>query len=91
MGDSKNSVSEGVVTKGRPLRSWATLVVTKGVGGRSRILNTSNRGIFNQGATYYNHSLKGFPTGARMNVVVRLSKTGRKMVQELYVVELPNE
>lgn len=67
---------------------WATLVVTKGVGGRSRILNSSNRGLFAQGATYYNHGLKGFEQGSRLNVVVRLSAKGRRMVQEIYVTEV---
>lgn len=67
---------------------WATLVVAKGVGGRSRILNSSKRGLFAQGATYFNHGLKGFERGATLNVVVRLSAKGRRMVQEIYPVEV---
>lgn len=65
---------------------WATMVVFKCAGGRAVILNESKRGLFNQGGIYYNHRLKDFPRGCYINVTVRLSKTGRRMVQELRVL-----
>lgn len=64
-------------------QTWATIVVEKWQGGRSFIVNESGRGLFERGATYYNHQLKQYPKGTRLNVVVRLSKTGRRMVQKI--------
>lgn len=60
-----------------------TMVVQKGQGGRATILNSSQRGLFSQGDRYYNHRLKDLPKGVVVNVVVRLSAKGRRMVQEL--------
>lgn len=64
-------------------REYATIQVVKRKGGRSRITNHSHRGIFFYGATYYNHQLKGYPENAALNVTIRLSPTGRRMVQEI--------
>jgi hypothetical protein len=64
---------------------YATLVICKRKGGRSTVLNTSKRGYFESGDMYYNHRLKDYPEGAEMNVVVEHSKTGRRMVRELYI------
>jgi hypothetical protein len=64
---------------------WATLVVVKGRGGRGRIVNSSQRGLFEAGERYFNHRLKAYQEGSRVNVVVRLSRTGRRMVQEIKV------
>lgn len=64
---------------------FATLVILKRKGGRSTVLNSSKRGYFAQGQTYYNHKLKEFAEGDRLNVVVEHSKTGRRMVRELYI------
>lgn len=64
---------------------WAVIVIQKGQGGRSTIINSSQRGLFEQGATYYNHKLKWFPSGQRLNVTIRLSPKGRRMVQEIRV------
>lgn len=64
---------------------WATLVIRKRAGGRAEILNSSQRGLFQAGQTYYNHNLKEYPSGAILNVVVRLSAKGRRMIQDLYV------
>lgn len=66
-------------------REWATLVLHKVKGGRAVVLNESQRGLFHRGQRYFNHRLKVFPEGLTLNVVVRLSKTGRKMVQEIHV------
>lgn len=62
---------------------WATIQIRKLVGGRSQIVNSSQRGLFEVGQGYYNHRLKGYDYGDRLNVVVRLSATGRRMVQEI--------
>lgn len=70
--------------------TWATLVVVKGKGGRGVVQNASGRGLFRQGEKYYNHRLKAVPEGARVNVVVRLSACGRRMVQELTVKGVQN-
>ncbi len=64
-------------------REWATLVVFKYKGGRAVIVNGSERGLFSSGDRYYNHQLRGYPDGAKLNVVVRLSDTGRRMVQRI--------
>lgn len=62
---------------------WATIQIKKLKGGRSRIVNSSQRGLFHFGQPYYNHRLKGYNYGEHLNVVVRLSATGRRMVQEI--------
>lgn len=64
---------------------FATLVIRKRKGGRSTVLNTSKRGYFSEGQTYYNHKLKDYPEGATLNVVVEHSPRGRRMVRELYI------
>jgi hypothetical protein len=64
---------------------WATIVVMKHKGGRSFILNESKRGLFITGAVYYNHRLKAYEPGTFLNVVIRTSATGRRMVQEIVV------
>jgi hypothetical protein len=69
--------------------SWATLVVHKGQGGRALILNKSERGLFSRWERYYNHKLKEYPAGSILNVVVRLSETGRRMVQAIHEMALP--
>jgi hypothetical protein len=66
-------------------REWATLVVAKGQGGRAKIINSSQRGLFREGDSYFNHRLHAYPKGSRLNVVVRLSATGRRMVQDIRV------
>jgi hypothetical protein len=66
-------------------RVWYTMVVRKGTGGRSIILNQSKRGLFTEGERYYNHQLKLLPKGSVVNVTIRLSPTGRRMVQELRI------
>lgn len=71
--------------------TWATLVVVKRKGGRGIIKNHSQRDLFRFGQGYYNHRLKGYPEGTRLNVVVRLSKAGRRMVQEIVFKEESNE
>jgi hypothetical protein len=72
-----------VTNRQKPMKqeTWATLVVDKRVGGRSVIVNSSQRGLFNSGSPYYNHQLKQFPPGSRLNVVIRLSVSGRRMIQ----------
>lgn len=64
---------------------WGTIVIRKGRGGRATILNSSSRGLFRQSEKYFNHQLKDFESGEVINVTFRLSKTGRRMVQELRV------
>jgi hypothetical protein len=65
--------------------AYATLVVQKRKGGYATILNSSQRGLFHSGQCYFNHQLKtAAGVGEVINVVVRLSVTGRRMVQEIY-------
>jgi hypothetical protein len=64
---------------------WATLVVYKKRGGRGLIVNSSQRGLFNFGDRYYNHQLKFIPDGSIVNVVVKLSPKGRRMIKELRI------
>lgn len=67
---------------------WATLVVRTRNAGRSVILNSSQRGIFKEGAIYFNHQLKAFKEGMKVNVTIRLSKTGRRMVQGFLIKDV---
>lgn len=67
-------------------QEWATIVVGKlNNGGYSLILNDSQRGLFQAGQRYYNHQLKQFGEGEIVNVVIRLSPTGRRMIQKITV------
>lgn len=67
-------------------QQWATIVVGKtNNGGYSLILNDSQRELFHSGERYYNHQLKQYPEGEILNVVIRLSKTGRRMIQKITV------
>jgi hypothetical protein len=68
-------------------REWATLVVEKWQGGRAIVVNSSERGLFERGDWYFNHKLYEFGRGDRLNVVVRLSPKGRRMVQKITVKE----
>ncbi len=68
-------------------RTWATLVIEKQQGGRAVIINESKRGLFYWGEKYFNHRLVEYERGSRLNVVVRLSATGRRMIQAIKVVE----
>lgn len=64
-------------------QQWATIQVIKMKGGRSLIVNTSQRGLFYLGERYYNHRLKMYPDYSKLNITIRLSKCGRRMVQEI--------
>lgn len=67
-------------------REWATLQVGKlNHGGYALILNGSQRGLFQSGDKYYNHQLKQYGEGEILNVVIRLSPTGRRMIQSIKV------
>lgn len=68
-------------------RVWATLVVEKWQGGRAIVVNGSERGLFGKGEWYFNHKLYEYEKGDRLNVVVRLSPKGRRMVQKITLKE----
>lgn len=63
--------------------TWATMTVLKLVGGRSVILNESQRGLWGFDDGYYNHRLKGYPVFSVLNVTFRLSAKGRRMVKQI--------
>ena len=64
---------------------WATIVVLKGKGGRGWIVNASKRELWLTSEVYYNHRLKAYEVGSILNVVIRTSATGRRMVQKITV------
>ncbi len=68
---------------------WATMVVARVSGGRCMLVNSSERGLFRFGEQYFNHQLKHYPKGTVLNVVVRLSPKGRRMIQKVSVKYLP--
>lgn len=64
-------------------KEWLTMVVHKYRGGRAIVTNNSQRGLFVMGDVYYNHRLRSYPDNSILNVVIRLSEQGRRMVQEI--------
>ena len=66
---------------------WATIVVLKGKGGRGWIVNESKRELWLTDTVYYNHRLKAYQPGDILNVVIRTSAKGRRMVQKITVRE----
>lgn len=69
-------------------RTWATIRVMKLKGGRSVVLHDSQRGLFQAGDMYYNHNLKHYPYHTVLDVVVRYSPKGRRMVQAIHQKEI---
>lgn len=68
--------------------TYATLVVRKTDNGYNGVvMNDSDRGLFKRGDNIFNRKLHPFPAGSKLNVVVKFSKVGRRMVQKVTLIE----
>jgi hypothetical protein len=54
---------------------------------RSTILNDSERGLWKKGEKFFSRQLKSYAPGTVLNVTIRLSETGRKMVQKVEIAK----
>lgn len=68
----------------KPEVQMATIVMEKmDDGNRAKALNSSSRGLWQEGDVIQNNNFLPFPKGTRLRVLVSISETGRKMVQSI--------